>query len=207
MRRGVSLLEVIVAAGLLTLVLVLAFGYLLPATRAAGRYQTRSHMNQVALVVLGKIEQAASETSPGGVSWSFADPVAVGFNPVDSLQPANALLLWSQKYQIFWWDETENTLNETNWPPGPPTQAGSENTVARAKRLLAGRLQEITSQAPQRKTLAQGVTKFEISHPGTDTVLIQPITVTLELTELGREDRDDKQVLSQTLTFRTINRK
>jgi prepilin-type N-terminal cleavage/methylation domain-containing protein len=205
-KRGFSLLEVLVAAGLLGLLLVLTFGYLLPAAKAAYRYQTRGHLQQTALVALSLIEAAADTTSPAGVSWSKTSPIAIGFNPVDALQPSNAILTWTDRYEIFWWDETERTLKLTEWPPSPPSPTTEESSTVRAKRLPPERLSEIIETATKTRTLAYGVTNFTVDHPGAEDTLIQPVTITIELTELGREDRDDAQKYSHSLTFRTTNR-
>ena len=57
MRRGVTLLEVMVAAGLGLLVLGLTFGYIVPSFKAANRFRVRSELHQSAQVVLAKISQ------------------------------------------------------------------------------------------------------------------------------------------------------
>lgn len=207
MKKGYTLLEILVACGLLILVFVLAFGYLLPATKAAGRYRTRNHLQQVAMVAIRTIEEAAATTAPGGFSWSFSSPVAIAFNPVDRLQPTNAVLVWSANYQMFWWDEAKESLKETRWPPGPPVQTDEEKSVLRAKRLDPARMLEVAQQAPQVRSLADGVTHFEVTQQGSATTLIQPVTLTLEVSEPKVEDRPDRLHIRQTMSFRLVNQK
>ena len=136
MRRGLTLVEVLVAAGLGLLVLGLTFGYVVPSFKAANRFRTRSQLHQSAQVVLAKISQAASTTSPGGFSWSKTAPVTAAFNPFDNLQPANGLLSWKSYYEVFWWDSKEKSVHQRRWPPGQPAIEAAEKTIIRAKRLL-----------------------------------------------------------------------
>lgn len=205
MRKGYTLLEVIVASSLLLLVLALAFGYLVPATKAAARYRTRSHLQQTATVALKRIEEVAATTSPGGFSWSDADPVAVAFNPVENLQPGNAVLLWTTTFRTFWWDSEQELLREAEWPPGPPEPSEAESSVLRAKRLLRPRLMEVVEQAPKVRVLAEGVVGFSVTHKGDAEALIQPVTLTLRVADIGRKDRADRLSLSRSLTFRLVN--
>lgn len=203
--RGVTLVELLVGATLLVLVFVLTFGYLIPATKAAYRYRTRSHLHQLAVVVLARLEEAAGTTAPGGLSWSESDPVALGFNPVDRVQAGNAALLWTNRFELFWWDQSAQALKHTNWPPGPPTQEAGESSILKAKRLSRSRIREITLNAPQSRVLAEGVTGFSVTHAGDESTLIQPVKVSIEITETGPREAQDKQVVRQSLTFRVVN--
>ena len=205
MRRGVTLLEVMVAAGLGLLVLGLTFGYIVPSFKAANRFRVRSELHQSAQVVLAKISQAASTTSPGGFSWSKTAPVAVAFNPMGTLQPANGILTWEPHYDLFWWDSKKQTVHQKRWPPGKPAITDEEESPIRAKRLSPDRLLAVTEAEEPKLTLAFGVTEFALSHPGTDEALIQPVTIRIKLRESGREDRFEAEEVEQQMTFHLVN--
>jgi type II secretory pathway pseudopilin PulG len=204
-RRGFTLLEVLVGGSLGLLALALTFGYLIPAFKAADRFRIRSQLQQSAQVVLEKVTQAASTTAPGGFSWSKSDPTAVAFNPTGTLQPANGILTWESYYQVFWWDPEEKTVHQRKWPPGEPAIRTDEESLIRAKRLTPERLLEVTSVPGPHITLAHGVVEFAVSHPGTDAALIQPVTIKLKVRESGRDDRTEAEELEQSITFRLVN--
>ena len=197
-RRGVTLVEVMVGATLFLLVTALTFGYLIPATKAANRARVKSHLQQTATVVLAKIREAVSTTSPSGFSWSTEPPVAVAFNPVEELQPSNGLLRWSANYLVFWWEESAETL----WTAEFTGTTDSEASILKAKRLSPQRLRDVIGPISKRRTLARGVTRFSVNHAGGDTALIQPVLVEVTLHQPGFSD---SPVVDRTLTFRLVN--
>jgi type II secretory pathway pseudopilin PulG len=202
---GFTLVELLIACTLLLLALTLAFGYLIPATRAAYRFRTRSHLQQSAVVVMSKIAQAASTTAPGGFGWSSGpDLVALSFNPLDDLQGVNAVLRWSEVFDLFWWSRADHTLRQRRWPPGPPLPQGPESGIVRAKRLTAARLAAVTGDpGGSSRILARGVTDFRIRGGGTGGELIQPVHLSITLVEEGREnDAQGAISVTHTLTFR-----
>ncbi len=202
--RGFTLTEMLISAFLFLLAIGLAFGYLIPALKIAGRHREQSHMQQTALVALNKIEQAASTTAPGGFSWSETAPVALAFNPVGELQASNGILQWTNHYKVFWWDESRQLLLHRTWPPGPPAASTAETTIIRAKRLAPGRLAELTTPGNGTAQLAENVVGFSIEQRGKDGNLGQPIKVSLKL---GRAQTTNSKwdQFTQTLTFRLVN--
>lgn len=206
--RGFTLTEVMVAATLLLLALGLAFGYLIPASRAANRLRIRAHLQQTAQVALRSILTEASTTSPRGFSGSSGpEKVALAFNPVDSIQIADASLRWAESYVIIWWEKSDHTLRERRWPPGPPSATSGETSIVKAKRLTAERLAEIINAEPTGgRILAKGVREFKVSHRGTEGAFVQPITVELTLVEEGRvSDLEGAESVSQRAVFRVEN--
>ncbi len=206
-NRAFTLTEILVAATLLLLALGLAFGYLIPAARAAGRLRIRSHLQQTAVVALRDITSGATTTSPRGFSWaSGPGTVALAFNPVDGIQTADAALRWSEVYDITWWRQSDHTLRKRRWPPGPPNPTDLERTVIKAKRLSPERLAEIVSVDAEERILARGVKDFKVSHPGLEGVFIQPVTVELTLVEEGlEEETQGVDSVTQKVVFRVEN--
>lgn len=204
MKRGFTLLEVLVGSTLFLLLLALAFGYLIPATKAAYQLRLRSHVQQTATVVLAKIRQAAATTAPGGFSWSDQSPVALAFNPVDKLQPANSVLLWAPSYVLYWWDEPAQTLWSGEWPNQGLPPSPAEISITRAKRLPSQRLGEVVASLPEgaRRQMATGVHKFSVQHQGDQEAFVQPLIISIELRESARTDQP---VIGRSLTLRLVN--
>lgn len=201
-----TLLEVMVGLALLSLLMVLLFGYLFPASKAAFRYHIRSQLQQTALVIISKLEQAAGSTSPGGFSWSLSERQALAFNPVDDLQGTNALVRWQPYYEIFWWNEDDSSFRTARWPfAGGPAASTEELTLVRAKRLNGARLREIVESSMPSRSLALGMTHFQITQSGGETALIQPVRIDFTLKEAGRLDRSEAAVHNQSFTLRLDN--
>ena len=197
-KRGVTLVEVLVGATLFLLVTALTFGYLIPATKAANRARVKSHLQQTATVVLAKLREAASRTSPAGFSWSTEPPAAVAFNPVEELQPSNGILRWSDSYEIFWWEQSAETL----WTADFVGATSSEASILKAKRLYPDRLREVVASLTKKRALAKGVTSFTVSHDGDDSALIQPVVVQVTLHQPGFSD---SPIVERSLTVRLVN--
>lgn len=174
-------MEILVASGLFLLVLALAFGYLIPASKSAYKMQIRSHLQQATIMALDKIRASASLTSVGGFSIAAQPSTVVAFNPAEDIQAANGLLTWAPFYDVYWLDPSDHTLRQRRWPPGDPVSEEGETSIVRAKRLDPARLLLIADSAQPNRILARDVSLFEVAHHGTDAV-VQPIEITLEIT-------------------------
>jgi hypothetical protein len=196
-----TLVETLVAATLTLLVLGLVFGYLIPASKVAYRYQLRSQMQQTALVVFDKIAQSAASTSPGGLSWSRTEIQALAFNAHDELQPGNAVLRWTDDFQVFWWNPAQEVLQNMEWPYASGQATTDESTVIRAKRLDPFRLREVITLygSDRNRILARNVSNFSVQHDGPEGALIQPVKVTLSLSQ---SLSNQKIQVDQSFTFR-----
>lgn len=205
--HAITLVELMVAAALTALIVTLAFGYLLPATRAASRVRLRGQLQQTAAVALNQITEAASKTSPGGFSWSIDGTVTgVAFNPLDDIQAANAAQRWSPSFTLFWWNATEAALRSKVWPPGSPVPTADEVSVTRAKRLWPSRLDEVALAPEPSRVLARGVTGFKVKKQGGEGELIQPISIDLTLAEeVDGKPVDGGLQVSQRIVFRVEN--
>lgn len=199
MRRdpGLTLIEVMVAAALTLLMLGLVYAYLVPSIGSAYKLQQRSHLQQNAVIALARIESAATETSPGGFSWTEK---ACGFNEAGELDPGTGFLSWSDRFELFWWDTSDLTLRWKEWPPGPPAASADELSILSPKRLQPDRLTEVVEAVAPNKILATGVKLFKVSHQGAD-ALEQPVEI-----ELVLQEADETLTVDQRLTFRMENR-
>lgn len=206
LKKGFTLLEVLVAGVLALLLLGLAVGYLFPSLRAAAKFRERSHLQQQAQVIVAKIQQAAQRTSPAGFSWSEEPQRVVAFNPAEDLQVLHGVVIWSQRYDLFWWDPDQRALKTEHWPPGTGILSGDEHLPVRAKRLEPLRLNQIVSDLEAAKVLSWEVRNFDIEQQGTEGELRLPVFLTLELgREVVQPGQESWQVLRQRFALQLVN--
>lgn len=180
-RRGFTLVEVMVAAALGVLVLGLAAGYLVPALRASDRGSSEVEMEQQAVLALSQIERDAGRTTPEGLSLRAEAPVCLAVNPRDEVEP-DGTVVWSDSYIIYSFDKKRGLLIRRQWPPGMPTPTAAEQVRIHPKRLTPARLAQIAAAAPVHySVVARGVQDFRILQAGTDGLVRQPIHIVLTL--------------------------
>ena len=208
------MLEMIIA---MTIVLVVSsIGALLlqSTSRAAIRTTLRTEMAQQALVASQRLLTDLRHSCCAGISIrSGASPLAIAICPLSQpgLRPGqppavsnNGELLWSDFFQIYFYDSNKKTLNYREWPPGAPTASSEELDPAKPRRLSSGRLAEVLNNpAPRQVTLISGLTAFEVTYPpgGSDLLLIQPIMIKLTLQRRGNTGRPDPETYTYQRSF------
>lgn len=195
MRRGFTLLEVLVAAVLTLLVMGVAFGYLVPAWRASARIQTRVELQQSAVVALDRLTAELKTSAPGGVTLSDGVPRILAINPVEKVQ-GNGLVVWKSSYILYVFEG--DRLERIEWPPGGPAASPSQQLPTRAKRLPRSQLVAIASAGDvARRQVAGDVVDFSWTHPGSPDVFTQPLTFRLELSRATSAQPQAERVVLQ----------
>lgn len=203
MRRGLTLLEVLVTAALLTLVVTLGLNFLLPVMRGATRGTLRVEMQQQATMALTLLSNDLRRTSVSGLSLrSSPEPVVAAACPVSSpdlrtglpppMQP-DGTVVWSDFFLLYSWSSSTGKLTRREWPPGPPLATPMELSILRARRLSPERLAEVVSVPnPTERVLATGVVSFEIlpAPGGSDTLVVQPVRFRLVLERKGNTGQE-----------------
>lgn len=188
MKRGFTILEIMVSAALLLLATGLIFQFLVPALQASSRSQVRVEMQQTATVALEYMVRDLERTSPGGVTLESG---ILAVNPVEQLQN-DGTLIWEDVFVVYYWDTTNQRLIRREWPPGPPAPRPEHLFRGRAKRLDSAILSQISVPAPDDRVMATGVIDFAVEDTGTG-VLAQPLTVRLRLQRGANTGRSEQE--------------
>jgi prepilin-type N-terminal cleavage/methylation domain-containing protein len=119
-RRGFTLLEIIVATFLFSLLMTMLFEFLVPTMRASVRVSNRVSLQDAGMVVLTRMVADIESTADGGIGFftsathagylpgpgmTFREPytLAVGINPIYRVNGvnSNAYQAWTQKIVVY----------------------------------------------------------------------------------------------------------
>lgn len=201
-KAGVTLVEVIIYAGLSLLLLGLLFYLLWPSARASGVATAKVRLHQMATNVLTKLARDLATSNASAISL---------LDSVDPTQPVGLALVQARGLtasgQTSWQTEAicylvlpdQQRLVRQSCPPEPPSVAflPSRPTLLSTQDLLA------VAQNPNqtRRTLAQQVTRFEVFHEGdTRAKVVSPLRVRIRL-EADVPGRPAPEVFELERTF------
>ena len=182
MRSGFSLLELVVALALLSLVTLVSFNLTRPLALLSSRSLDRLEMQQEALITMGQLRASLQSSAPAGLSLSDG---LIGINPRS--QPAvdtSGNLHWSNQISVYYLHSAE--LRRREWPPaapvaGDPAVPAWMDSSVRCKRLEGAPLLALANpQAPARR-LARGVLAWRVENLGPDGAIHQPLQILLTL--------------------------
>lgn len=185
--KGFSLLELLIACGLLAL---LGMGFLLlltPTLSALGRGVAQTETQQQAALALDRIERelrTATTTSIGVMSQTVVGP---GQNPglyLTPLQDVNdqGQPVWRPQLLAFWWNPANRRLLMKSWPPLTPPSFAQPPTSSHPAQLTGVDFRDlISSTNGSERSLASGVVFFDALHAGTGPALVPPLTLKIEL--------------------------
>jgi prepilin-type N-terminal cleavage/methylation domain-containing protein len=191
--RGYTLLELLIALGLLGLVASLVSLMLVRTLKLSQKGLSRVDMQQQASLALQRMLTDLRRTSCAGLSLrSSADPKGLAICPISSPQlrsgqpepvQGDGLLRWSDFFLLYYHDRLGQRMLYREWPPGSPSASAAELSISRARRLDPARLLEVLQGVGRTVVLAQGVSDFEIVHAfgGRDDLVIQPLRFRLSL--------------------------
>ncbi|MFN8608435.1 MAG: prepilin-type N-terminal cleavage/methylation domain-containing protein [Vulcanimicrobiota bacterium] len=188
MKSGFSLLELVVALALLSLVTVVSLNLTRPLGLLSSRSLDRMEMHQESLISFALLRASLQSSAPPGLS--LGDRV-MAINPRS--QPAvdsSGNLHWSDKLDVFYVASDE--LRQRRWPPaqpvpGDPAVPAFMSGSLRCKRFEGPQLLALGNPASPARRLAQGVQSWKVENLGPDGLIHQPIQVLLILQRHGRK--------------------
>jgi type II secretory pathway pseudopilin PulG len=158
-KRAFTLLEVMVASFLASIILYVLISLLIPSIRHSRLGATRVDLDQRAALLDARLTRCLKQTTRGGVGWQ-QDPAATylsthgltGTGP-DSMQT------WSPSLDIFRWSDQENRIVHARLP--------RPQDVNPAAPIIPG-LDQITTQFPSSPVVSvtEGVTSFTVIKDG-----------------------------------------
>lgn len=188
MKSGFSLLELVVALALLTLVTLVSLNLTRPLALLSTRSLDRLEMQQEALISLAQLRSSLQSSVPAGLS--LADGL-IAINP--RAQPAvdsSGNLHWSDKVDLFY--TTSSELRQRRWPsqpavPGDPAVPPAMNSSLHAKRFEGPQLLALVNPDAPARRLAQGVLAWRVDNLGSDGTIHLPLQVLLVLQRRQRK--------------------
>lgn len=188
MKSGFSLLELVVALAVLTLVTLVSLNLTRPLALLSTRGLDRLEMQQEALISLAQLRSSLQSSVPAGLS--LADGM-IAVNP--RAQPAvdsSGNLHWSDKVDLFYTASGE--LRQRAWPnqpavPGEPAVPVAMNSSLHAKHFEGPQLTALANPTAPARRLAQGVQLWRVDNLGPDGSIHQPLQVVLILQRRQRK--------------------
>ncbi len=166
MRRGLTLVEVLVFSALSLLLIGLIIRLVLPSIRASGRASTQVELQQMATHAILSLSRDLARCN--GSSISVSDSTGVG-----GLAYVRSAGVSSSGRRV--WEEVatfvvrlpeDRRLIRQTYPPSPP-ELGVTFLPSLAPSFSPSDLAEVASQPnPTRRNLASEVEEFEVSHLG-----------------------------------------
>jgi len=208
-RKAFTLMEILVAAGLLGLLLLGFLLFLLPTLKVMGRASAQTEVQQQALLAFERIDRELRTSGSTAVGVFSQSLVGAGQWPGLCLTPLQGVdgqgqPNWAPRMLAFWWDSSEQRLMVKTWPPKNPPSFAQEPVLSRPARLTAIEFHDLVHGLNgSERRLASGVTAFDVVHGGTGSALVAPLTLQIELQrQVGHEHEQFK--FHKVLTLRTL---
>jgi type II secretory pathway pseudopilin PulG len=160
LRRGFTLIEVMLGGVLLLLLLLLLSQVLLPMVTGARRGTQQIELQQLAQVSVDRIVRDLSRTPLEGLSFVTGPPILAA-QPLADVTGAGDQA-WSDKLRLYWLDSS-GQLHYRSWPPGPPNLVRGAPTVNVAFAPTLAELGQLIGGANATdRVLATHVQAFEV---------------------------------------------
>lgn len=210
-RSAFTLLEILIALGILVVVGSLISLLLVRTMRATTRGTLRVEMQQQAVIAMQRILTDLHKSCCAGVTVrSGAAPRALCICPIS--QPdlragepppvqGDGQLVWSKFFLIYDYDSAAQQIRYREWPPGSVAATSLETDPGNPRRLTSGRLaQVLAGTGTHLQVVCSGVTSFQLSYPpgGSDDQYVQPLT--LEIVQQRRGNTGHSQ--PETFSYR-----
>lgn len=151
-RRGFTVLELLVALGLLSLVVTLMVGFVIPELERTTASAERAALQSEAALCVEQIIRELQTSSAEGVSLA---PHAIGMVPIVDVTSLGTLV-WGSEMHIFFFHE-DRVLRRV-------VDAGLDFSLSRPPRLAEAELQALC-EPEGAKLVASRVESFEILDP------------------------------------------
>ncbi len=176
MRRGYSLVELMVTSGVSLLILGVLYALLVIGMRIYRHGSARSELQVAATLSLGRITADVDRTTPAGLS---VRPDGLALVPLKGVS-ADGRQLWEEEVIVCHWDPQESRLLRRRCPPVPEGLSLALDPT-RALVFTADELQALfLAGGPEPAIIARDVTHFEAARAETPRLLHLKIGLTRE---------------------------
>lgn len=207
-RRGMSLLETLLAGALMTMVMGLVLSFLIPTFRNSSRGGLRVEMQQQASIALERLVIDLEHGAPASVSIL---PAPTGTDEVSGVAvqrmegyTSSGAQLWETQLIVYYWLPKTQTLKREIWnngmKPSLPVTLLDYHPAHITRQDLISVIND--ASAPE-SNLAQGVTKFSVDYPAPPNQQPYRIQLTLERAPIGQK-APEVLTLDRSITLRNL---
>lgn len=158
--RGLTLLEVIIAASLGLLLLGALFQVVIPSMKVTLGRSARAEIELSAALAIGKLVGDLESSAPAGLSLRETAPKAVAIHPIADVKPDGGVR-WEPWLIVYVLDG--DRLVRKRWPE----EASETVPQTRPWRVTSERLGVIArARSRNARTVAIGVTDFQVGYAG-----------------------------------------
>ena len=207
-RRGMSLLETLLAGTLLTMVMGLVLSFLIPTFRNSSRGGLRVEMQQQASIALERLVIDLEHGAPASVSLL---PAPTGTEEVSGVAvqrmegyTSSGSQLWETQLIFYYWLPKTGTLKREIWKNGMnPSLSVTLLDYHPAHVTRQDLLDVINNGSAPESTMARGVTKFSVDYPLPPYQQPYRIQLTLERSPMGQK-APEVLTLDRSITLRNL---
>lgn len=157
MRRGMSLIEILVAGALMLGLTTLVLSVLYPSFRASSRSASRVEMQQQAALVM---ERLLLDLEPAALASVSVHPEGISIQQLDGVT-GTGLQVWKRGLIVY--ALQGSTLVRELWPPSPPALPVALVDAYPTRITSADLAAIVASNNGTERKLATGVTQFEVT--------------------------------------------
>jgi Tfp pilus assembly protein PilV len=180
-RRAFTLVETLVAAGLLLLFLAVAATFMVTLLRAFSRGTTRSELQQQSVIALSRMtadlqsSSVASLTLLNPTASAAGQPVAFSLIPIDATTAPEGVVTWKQEVVVYVWQPATGRIVRRVF-----TNADALGQSARLDPLVPRKISSsllttmAATPAAGEEQLAADVVRFEVHNENDGGNFIQP---------------------------------
>jgi len=207
-RRGMSLLETLLAGALLTMVMGLVLSFLIPTFRNSSRGALRVEMQQQASTTLERLVIDLEHGAPASVSIL---PAPTGTNDVSGVAvqrmegyTSSGAQVWETQLIAYYWLPKTQTLKREIWNNGKSPSLPVTLLDYHPAHITRQDLIDIINDGSSPETsLARGVSKFSVEYPTPPNQQPYRIQLTLERSPIGQK-APEVLTLDRSITMRNL---
>ena len=205
-RRGIGLLETLLAGALLTMVMGLVLSFLIPTFRNSSRGGLRVEMQQQASLAMEKLVIDLEHGAPASVSLL---PAPTGSGEVSGVAvqrmdgfTSSGTQLWETQLIVYYWLPKTATLKREVWNNGMKPNLSVTLLDYHPARITRQDLLDLINDgsAPE-ANVARGVSLFSVDYPPPPASQPYRIRLTLERSPIG-QTAAEVLALDRSITLR-----
>lgn len=193
--RGFTLLELMVASGLLLLAASLMAQLLWPSFRLALRGAARAEVQERTALALQRMGEDLQSTGACGISLSDQPEnafVMLAVQPIAEITP-DPRVVYSRSLVVWAWERSSGRLGRYVWGDDPGVSLDADFPVRLQEAVLLGLAARLGEA--QLSLRLSDVTSFQVRSQAPHDDIESPLTLHLELHPKGEEFRLDRQVV------------